>query len=252
MDTHPGTAPHPSNALLVAAVTFGVCVAAAALVPIIGARLDRGWQVVLEALVITALVVPVAARVLRQPAQRSAPADSPGKSTVEKVDWPVTDARTGAFSRRGITVALLEYMALAGRYHRPISVALVGLEDAETIDANLGRTARDTVIENVAATIADVLRMPDRVGSLEDGTFLVVLPETGVLEAQVLAERIQSVVTAGEVVVAPNQRLQVRVSTGVTEFRSGEDMHQLMARAGRALDAARGSGSVHVLRSRAA
>ena len=120
----------------------------------------------------------------------------------------VIDAQTHTLNRHGVTVSLLELMAMADRYHHRLSVALLKLD-----------TGAEDVAE-IAARIADALRMPDRLGRYDEGTFLLLFPETEFAAAQGLVERIQGDLAG----------TGVRMATSVTAFAPGEDLQRLLLR----------------------
>lgn len=164
---------------------------------------------------------------------------------------PSIDPLTHALSRRGITVALLELMALADRYNHKLSIAMVAIDRLEQINLEQGEAVGDELLVAVAEALADTLRMPDRVGRYSGNAFLLVLPETALPDACKLAERIRAL--AEHVSVGEGEGHVVStLSIGVTDFRRGEDLELVVSRAERAIVEARGKGYNSVVCAQAA
>jgi diguanylate cyclase (GGDEF)-like protein len=200
-------------------------------------------SVLLYALGITVVLTPLLYWwVVRPTAQRA----------VEAVHHRDLDALTDTLNQHGITVELLGVMARADRYDNRLSVAIVSIDHAADIVREYGDAAHDRCVQTVAEVLTEAIRMPDRVGRYEDGHFLAILPETSMNGACQIAERIRRAVATTAVEVARQQTIGLTVSIGVTGFRRGEDLEQLLGRAGRALTQARDQGHNRVLTDLAA
>lgn len=234
---HPNQTParrRPGRALLeAAALTFAVGFLAM-LIPtgLLGGR--PGWPLALAgAALLTAVLVPLFHVLAGRWHRVSAPSLGAGDS--------ITDPLTRTLNRRGITIALLDLMALADRYGHHLSVAMVDVDHLGQVNARHGKAAGDRVVAGLAEVLADALRMPDRVGRYTENEFLLVLPETRLEAACKLGERIRANVADSES-AAGDKVLKTTISVGVTEFRPGEDLEQLVSRAEGALQAAKAQG----------
>ena len=164
---------------------------------------------------------------------------------------PSVDSLTRTLNRRGATVALLELMALADRYGHRLSVAMVAIDRLEQINQEQGTPAGDQMLVSVAETLANTLRMPDRVGRYSGNEYLLILPETVLEDACRLAERIRGEAEHMAVKIGDEQ-VYSTLSIGVTEFRRGEDLELFVSRAERAIVEARGKGYNSVVCAQAA
>ncbi len=231
---------------LLAAIVF----AAAAAVLGIGAYVAEPpvglAAVALQAALIALLVVP-AVELLghRGTTARHQPAAADQAEALP--DWPTIDAVSRTLNERGITVGLLELMALANRYGHRLAVALFEIDHLEDVLRQFGRAAADSVVRKVAETMGDLVRMPDRIGRCDEARFLLLLPETDAAGAKLIAERVREAVAGAELAVTARKRLQLTVSVGVTEHRSGEDMDMLLTRVGDALEQAKKQGHNRVV-----
>jgi diguanylate cyclase (GGDEF)-like protein len=86
------------------------------------------------------------------------------------------------------------------------------------------------------------VRETDRVARFGGEEFVVLLPDTALVDARPLAERLREQV-ASQPLVQPNLKLSLTVSIGVAEWRPGsDDATRLMMRADAALYRAKQGG----------
>lgn len=152
-----------------------------------------------------------------------------------------------SLEEQGITVKLLELTALGERYGNVFSVAMIGVDHLDDIRDHYDREVTRQLLGKVSSALADTLRMPDRVGELDDGTYLVMLPETDLRGAIQIAERLRAAVSGLDVAASDRVHVHTTASVGVTSFRRGDDLHGLLQRAGKALREAQNQGRNRVL-----
>ncbi len=157
----------------------------------------------------------------------------------------LVDELTRALNRRGITSSLIEAMAQSQRYGTPLSLASLRIDGAEALAGRLGPEAEDSVLEGAAAVLAEALRLPDRLGRYHDREFLVVLPQTHVEQAQLVAERLRAAVGATSLAVK-GEAVTVTLSAGVAEFGRGQDLERFLDNAHEALYEAERAGGNQV------
>lgn len=162
------------------------------------------------------------------------------------------DELTQTLSRHGITVKLFEFMALADRYGNRLSVAVVGIDHLQDLVSEYGDKARDSALQTITEVLTETIRMPDRIGRYDEDKFLAILPETNMSGACQIAERIRSAVYKTDIGITPRRKVRLTVSIGVTMFRRGEDLNQLLSRATRILAQAKTQGRNRVLTDLAA
>lgn len=161
----------------------------------------------------------------------------------------ITDPLTRIMNRRGITVGLLDAMAHAERYRTPLTVAMADIDLLKEINASYGRGAGDRVLKDVAGVLADALRMPDKVGRYGGEEFLIVLPHTNLMHGKKIVERIRSSVSKWDFEVG-SKKIRLTISIGVTQYKDGEDLEQLMSHASKALQQAKQGGRNKVVASK--
>jgi diguanylate cyclase (GGDEF)-like protein len=166
----------------------------------------------------------------------------------EMTHMAITDSLTSIMNRRGITVGLLDAMAQAERYRMPLTVAMADIDHFKEINDTYGHEAGDRVLKDIAALLADALRMPDKVGRYGGEEFLIVLPHTGLVPGRKIVERIRASVSKTNFDLGA-KKARLTISIGVTQFKPGEDLEQLMSQADKALyDAKKGGRNLVVAR----
>ena len=161
----------------------------------------------------------------------------------------IIDPLTRIMNRRGITVGLLDAMAHAERYRTPLTVAMADIDLLKEINASYGRGGGDRVLKDVAGVLADALRMPDKVGRYGGEEFLIVLPHTSLAQGKKIVERIRSSVSKWDFNVG-SKKIRLTISIGVTQYKDGEDLEQLMSHASKALQEAKQGGRNKVVASK--
>lgn len=158
----------------------------------------------------------------------------------------ITDTLTRLMNRRGITVSLIDAMAQAERYDHPLAIAMVDIDHFKSVNDNHGHEAGDKVLSEVASLLSEALRMPDKVGRYGGEEFLVVLPHTTLPQAKKIAERMRTAIERFGFALG-EKTIPVTVSLGLTQYRKGEDLEQLLSRVDEALYQAKAGGRNQVI-----
>lgn len=156
------------------------------------------------------------------------------------------DPVTRLLNQRGLTVSLLELMALGERYGNDLTVAIIGIDNLEDVRERYGEAAADNAMIAISGELADTLRMPDRLGRWNDDQLIAILPETALDGARHIGERLREAASHAQFDARRGVVLTLTASIGVTVFRMGDDLKGLLARASRAMNAARQQGSNQV------
>ncbi|HUW99193.1 MAG TPA: GGDEF domain-containing protein [Acidiferrobacter sp.] len=157
----------------------------------------------------------------------------------------LVDELTQTLNRRGIVSSLIEAMAQSQRYATPLSLASLDMDGVAALTERLGLEAKKVLLEAVSAILGEGIRLPDRLGRYQDHEFLVVLPQTHINQAVLVAERLRAAV-AGKTVIVEGEEVAVTLSAGVAEFSPGQDLENFLANAHEALGCARQEGGNRV------
>ncbi|HKR64042.1 MAG TPA: diguanylate cyclase [Thermoanaerobaculia bacterium] len=140
------------------------------------------------------------------------------------------DGLTGVFNRRHFGATLEKVFHHSTRYHRPLSVVLVDVDQFKNINDSFGHQVGDEVLAEVARRFARSARSSDTVARYGGEEFVVLLPETPLADAVSFAEKLRSAIASAPVRV-PGGELPVTVSVGAaslahTGFASPAEMIQ--------------------------
>lgn len=172
---------------------------------------------------------------------------SPETGPAAHADFSVTDPLTRTMNRRGITIGIMDAMALGERYGNPLSVAKLDLDSLSGINEKYGKDIGDRILAGVAAVLADALRMPDKIGRFGDDEFILVMPQTRIDDAFMIADRLRKLVEQQEFDV-DGATDKITTSVGVTEYMPGDDLESLISRVQQGVDKSRDAGRNTVTR----
>jgi diguanylate cyclase len=151
-----------------------------------------------------------------------------------------TDELTGLPNRRCI-VKMLDDEIARGNRGMPCSVALIDIDWFKRINDGLGHPAGDEVLRTLATTVLAKIRANDRFGRYGGEEFLLVLPDTAPDAARLILERLREIVAELDWSALAND-MTVTISAGVTSFAPNDSSDAILARADRALYAAKEGG----------
>jgi diguanylate cyclase (GGDEF)-like protein len=127
------------------------------------------------------------------------------------------------------------------RYGRPLSLVMMDLDHFKRLNDEHGHLLGDQVLREVANALTGVLRTTDTGYRYGGEELVVLLRETGLEDAAVVAERLRAAVAA--VVLANHPRVSVSTSAGVASRTAGMSHYtELVAEADQALYAAKHLG----------
>jgi diguanylate cyclase (GGDEF)-like protein len=154
-----------------------------------------------------------------------------------------TDPVTGLRNRRYVSEFLSLEVLRSVRYRTPLAVLLLDLDHFKRINDGHGHRVGDSVLQVVADTLRASLRATDIAGRYGGEEFLVVLPQTDLAGAAVLAERVRAAIEETAIDVGAPEPLAVTVSVGVAALdEHARSAEQLVERADAALYAAKDAG----------
>ena len=147
------------------------------------------------------------------------------------------EPKTGLYNMRHFQSVLSQELQRAGRFDRPLAVLMIDVDHLREINTSRGHLAGDRALKSVANALQNATREYDVAARFGGDEFCVVLPETDLEGALVVAERIRSFVERSS--ADPD----VTVSVGVaTHTGGGTTPDALVALADRAAYRAKFSG----------
>src|SRR5271156_3175063 len=103
----------------------------------------------------------------------------------------ITDGLTGIKTRRFFWEALSSEWKRASRSGRPFSVVLIDLDKFKEVNDSLGHLEGDMVLARVGRLLEQKCRQSNVVARYGGDEFIILMPETGIEQSQVLAERLR-------------------------------------------------------------
>ncbi len=148
-----------------------------------------------------------------------------------------TDALTGLKNRSAFDRIMKQQAARTGRSKQALSLVMVDVDGCKAFNTEFGRVGGDEALQQVAQVLKSYARAYDYVVRYQSDEFAVVLPDTPLESAKVVAERARKAVQAIQWRHRP-----LTVSVGVASTASNEQSTTLAQRAVRALESAKSAG----------
>jgi diguanylate cyclase (GGDEF)-like protein len=148
------------------------------------------------------------------------------------------DALTSLHNRRYFHDTLAREVARAQRYDRRLALVVLDIDDFKSINERVGHLAGDSVLSQLAERMRSVVRGADIACRVGGDEFAIVLPESGLADAEELYRRLQLAVTTRPTGAAE----RLHLSAGIAELTPGDDVVSFFERADEALFRAKETG----------
>ncbi|MBI2942333.1 MAG: diguanylate cyclase [Chloroflexi bacterium] len=162
----------------------------------------------------------------------------------------IRDSMTALFNHESLLSRLADEVEHSRRSGTPVSFMIVDLDWFKRVNDVHGHLTGDLVVKAVARIIEQRVRKMDLVGRYGGEEFGVILPNTDLARALIVAERIRSTVEQTEFAdAAGNATVRVTATVGVASFPTSATNHEeLVAQADNALYRGKeeGKNQVHV------
>ncbi len=152
----------------------------------------------------------------------------------------MTDSATGLRNQRALDELLPREIRLVRRVEQPLAMILMSVDYLESISEHHGSDVGEQAWQSVAKTLSNRLRQSDLIFRTENDAFCIVLNQTNLDGALVLAERLRQEVD--RCVSYDNVQFVLTASAGVTELSVTDDANSFLQRSGQALTMARQAG----------
>ncbi len=143
-------------------------------------------------------------------------------------EMAITDELTKIYIRRFFNVRLDAELKRSARYSREMSLAICDLDHFKLVNDEFGHQVGDAVLVKVAEAIKAAVREIDTPARFGGEEFAIILPETGLAGARIVAERLREAVAAARVEGLPRP---VTISVGLAVFPEHADDHTAIIRA---------------------
>ena len=158
------------------------------------------------------------------------------------------DPLTNALNRRGLEHAFRTESARALRYESPLTLAMMDLDNFKQVNDRLGHVAGDRALIHFVTTVHATLRPTDLTARSGGEEFAVLFPACSAQDGVEAIERLQRDL-ARRPFQFEQERLNLTFSAGVTQWRPGETLEQLIQRADARLYDAKNAGKNRVFKA---
>jgi diguanylate cyclase (GGDEF)-like protein len=133
----------------------------------------------------------------------------------------IIDGLTQVYNHRFFQAELRRLFDIAARHDRPLSLAMIDIDHFKNVNDTFGHRAGDRILCEVSIVIAESVRSSDVLARYGGEEFALVLPETPVESATLIAERVRTAVESA-VIREQLQRVPVTISIGLAAIPSPE------------------------------
>ncbi|MFC2074237.1 diguanylate cyclase [Campylobacterota bacterium] len=153
------------------------------------------------------------------------------------------DHLTKTNNRKSIEGILQKEFKRAKRYHNPLSILILDIDDFKNINDTFGHNAGDKTLRDLVKVVLSNIRESDHFGRWGGEEFILVATETSVEEATILAEKIRQSIKAHVF----SDSYEVTCSIGVAQYQNERDSDSLVHNADTALYEAKKQGKDKVV-----
>ncbi|HEX8175200.1 MAG TPA: diguanylate cyclase [Pyrinomonadaceae bacterium] len=144
----------------------------------------------------------------------------------------ITDPLTGMLNRRYLEERLTEELNRSRRYEHPMSFMMIDIDDFKHYNDRNHHQAGDLALEMTAQCLKSALRSADVASRYGGEEFCILLPQTSLSEARIIAERIRRRVERTRYPHGKHQPLgALTVSIGISSLGPGLDTPETIIRA---------------------
>ena len=155
----------------------------------------------------------------------------------------IRDSMTQLYNHHHFRQLLQNELSRAQRYKRPLSLLFGDIDHFKAINDTFGHLAGDRVIKALATKLRMETRESDHAARYGGEEFAVILPETTIEDAKVIAERLRSGIESMDITYGGNS-ISISLSFGIADLTDNKkaDIDELISRADKALYHAKEQG----------
>ncbi|MBN1614077.1 MAG: diguanylate cyclase [Deltaproteobacteria bacterium] len=149
-----------------------------------------------------------------------------------------TDKLTGSCNRQKFEGVLLSEMERSKRYKIRLSMIMFDIDHFKRVNDTYGHQRGDSVLQEISRLVRENIRRTDHFCRWGGEEFIVLSPETSLVNAMGVAEKLRILIAGYPFEGIPRQT----VSFGVAQFRPDDTLGSFVKRADEALYRAKGKG----------
>ncbi|WP_035587596.1 diguanylate cyclase [Hippea jasoniae] len=164
-----------------------------------------------------------------------------GKLTRRLKEESERDYLTKLYNRRYAFTFLQQLINLSKRNNQPLSFVILDIDKFKKINDTYGHNVGDEALKHIANLIQSTIRKSDIAGRWGGEEFCIILPETQLNEACMVAEKVRKAITTTPLEIGATT-ITINISAGVSTLKENEDANSLIKRADDALYEAKEKG----------
>lgn len=147
-----------------------------------------------------------------------------------------TDSLTGLYNHRYFMRTLEDEVERSKRYAKSKCLLMFDIDDFKSYNDTYGHLAGDQALLKISQAVRKELRTVDKICRYAGDEFVIILPETNILQAEIIAGKIKKVIS--------NLKLEkvVTLSMGIAAYHKSIDGRDLILKADQALYQAKREG----------
>lgn len=152
-----------------------------------------------------------------------------------------TDGLTGMFNHRTFYETLDNELRRSQRYGGTVAIIMADIDNLKPINDNFGHRAGDMTIRQISRRLQACIRQIDTAARYGGDEFAIILPNTSLEDATMVAERMVKMVSESPIIF-DHQKINLSISVGVGQYESGTCAGDVARAADEALYAAKQAG----------
>jgi two-component system cell cycle response regulator len=164
------------------------------------------------------------------------------------IEMAITDALTGLYNRRYMETHVETLVEQAAARSKPLAVLVLDIDYFKSVNDTHGHDAGDDVLREFAIRIRKSIRGIDLACRFGGEEFVVVMPETDIAVATMVAERLRRRIASEPFPIQQGKRsLEVTISIGIAALGPQDNAAAVLKRADQALYRAKRDGRNRVV-----
>jgi two-component system cell cycle response regulator len=164
------------------------------------------------------------------------------------IEMAITDALTGLYNRRYMETHICGLVEQAAARSKPLTVLVLDIDYFKSINDTHGHDAGDEVLREFALRIRKSIRGIDLACRYGGEEFVVIMPESDLAVATVVAERLRRRIASEPFLIRHGaRRIEVTISIGIAGLSGADDAANVIKRADQALYRAKRDGRNRVV-----
>jgi two-component system cell cycle response regulator len=166
----------------------------------------------------------------------------------QSIEMAITDALTSLYNRRYMESHLGALVDQASARGKSLTALMLDIDYFKAVNDTHGHDAGDDVLREFATRIKKSIRGIDMACRLGGEEFVIIMPETDVAVAAIVAERLRRCVASEPFAIANGAtQLEVTISIGIATLDAGDSAASILKRADQALYRAKRDGRNRVV-----